>query len=99
VTDVQWHRIKFSKNELASGAMGRFLVDGLLPAVEQDNSAGLSEVAIFSGDDSEGGKSLYLSPGAFSAFLTLALAQGAQPCDLPDPGGLISPLREGLGGP
>ena len=59
-------------------------MNSLLPAIEEQE-VDLSTVAIFDVDDSEGGKYLYLSPGAFSAFLTPALAQGAQPCDRPVP--------------
>ena len=79
--DVQWHRIRFSRDELASGAMSRFLVDSLLPAIEELGDVDLRTVAIFDVDDSEAAKDLYLSPVAFVAFLALALAHGAQPCD------------------
>src|SRR6476469_5550881 len=85
-SDDQWHRIRFPKDELISGAVRRFLVNSLLPAAEQLSRAiDLDTVAIFGVDDPQGGKYLYLSPGAFSAFLTLAVAQGAQPCDRPGP--------------
>jgi hypothetical protein len=84
----QWHRIGFSKDEVASGAMSRFVVDGVLPAAVQARAMDLNTVAIFESDDSEGGKSLFLSPGAFFTFLTLALAHRAQPCDPPAPEGL-----------
>jgi hypothetical protein len=65
--------------------MGRFFVDSLLPATEDlGRNIDLSTVAIFGADDSEGGRYVYLSPGAFSEFGTLALAHGgAQPCDRP----------------
>ena len=89
-SDDQWHRIRFPKDELRSGAVRRFLVNILLPAAEQlTRAVDLDTVVILGVDDSEGGKYLYLSPGAFSAFLTLALAQGAQPCDRPVPGGSL----------
>jgi hypothetical protein len=92
-SDDQWHRIRFPKDELKSGAVKRFFVNSLLPAAEQlSRAVDLDTVAILGVDDSEGGKYLYLSPGAFSAFLTLALAQGAQPCDRPGP---ESPLLYG----
>jgi hypothetical protein len=68
--------------------MSRFLVDSLLPAAERDRGMDLSAIAIFGVDESKGGKYLYLSPGAFFAFLTIALAHGAQPCDPPAPEGL-----------
>ena len=88
-SDDQWHRITFPKGELASGAMGRFFMDSLLPATEEPGrNVDLSTVAIFEVDDSEGGKDLYFSPGAFAAFFTLASAHGAQPCDRPAPEGL-----------
>jgi hypothetical protein len=32
--DEQWRRIRFPKGELESGAMGRFFIDSLLPAIE-----------------------------------------------------------------
>jgi hypothetical protein len=84
-SDDQWHRIRFPKDELISGAARRFFMNSLLPATEQlSRDIDLNTVAIFDVDDSEGGKYLYLSPGA-SAFLTPALAQGAQPCDRPAP--------------
>ena len=60
-------------------------MDSLLPAIEELGDVDLRTVAIFDVDDSEGAKYLYLSPGAFSAFLALALAHGAQPCDRPAP--------------
>ena len=64
--------------------MGRFFVDSLLPATEDlGRNIDLSTVAIFGADDSEGGRYVYLSPGAFSEFAMLALAHGAQPCDRP----------------
>ena len=86
---TQWHRIKFSRDELVSGAVGRFWVDGLLPALDElRKGTDLNTVAVFDMDDPEGGKYLYLSPGAFFAFLTIALAHGAQPCDRPAPEGL-----------
>ena len=88
-SDNQWHRIRFPKGELASGAMGRFFMDSLLPATEEPGrNVDLSTVAIFEVDDSEGGKYLYLSPGAFAEFLTLASAYRAQPCDRPASEGL-----------
>ena len=34
-SDDQWHRIRFPKDELASGAVRRFFMDSLLPAAEQ----------------------------------------------------------------
>ena len=71
-SDDQWHRIRFPQGELASGAIGRFFMDILLPATEEQ-AVDLSTVAI-EVDDSKGGKYLYLSPNASSAFLTLALA-------------------------
>ena len=85
----QWHRIRFPKRELASGAMGRFFMNSPLPAATEDLGprVDLTTSAIFEVDDSEGGKYLYLSPGAF-AFFTLALVHGAQPCDRPAPEGL-----------
>ena len=80
----QWHRISFPKGELASGTMGRFFMDSLLPATEElGRNIDLGTVAIFVVDDSEGGRYVYLSPGAFSEFATLALAHGARPCDRP----------------
>jgi hypothetical protein len=83
-SDDQWHRIKFPKGEVASGAMGGFVMDSLLPATEEQE-VDLRTVAIFEVDDSAGGKYLCLSPAAFAAFHTLALAYGAQPCDRPAP--------------
>jgi hypothetical protein len=68
--------------------MSRFVVDSLLPAASHAVDLDLDAVAIFDGDDPEGGKYLYLSPGAFSAFLTLALANGMQPCNRPSPEGV-----------
>ena len=88
-SDDQWHRIRFPKDELISGAVRRFLVNSLLPAAEQlSRAVDLDTVAILAVDDSEGGKYMYFSPGAFAAFLTLASAHGAQPCDRPAPEGL-----------
>lgn len=84
----RWHRFRFSRDEIASGAMGRLLVDSLLPAAEEDGGLDLSTVAIFRADDSEGGKYLYLSPGAFLTFRAIAVDHGAQPCDRPAPEGL-----------
>jgi len=86
----QWHRIRFPKRELASGAMSRFFMNSLLPAATEDlgRHVDLTTSAIFEIDDSEGGKYLYLSPGAFAAFLTLASVHGAQACDRPAPEGL-----------
>src|SRR6185369_3948148 len=82
----QWHRISFPKGEFISAAMGRFFVEGLLLATEElgrNKIIDLRTVAIFGADDSEGGRYVYLSPGAFSEFATLALAHGAKPCDRP----------------
>jgi hypothetical protein len=62
--------------------MGSFFMDSLLPAIEK-LGVNLRTVAIFSVDDSEGGKYVYLSPGAVAAFLTLALTHGAEPCESP----------------
>ena len=85
-SDHQWHRIRLPKDELASGAMGRFFMDSLLPATEELGvNVDLSTVAIFGVDDSEGGRYFYLSPGAVAEFHTLALAHGAQPCERPAP--------------
>ena len=86
-SDDQWHRIRFPNGELPSGAMGRFFLDSLLPATEEQE-VNLGTVAIFEVDDSEGGKYLYLSPGAFEAFLNLAVEHRALPCDRPGPEGL-----------
>ena len=65
-------------------------MNSLLPAATEDlgRHVDLTTSAIFEIDDSEGGKYLYLSPGAFAAFLTLASVHGAQPCDRPAPEGL-----------
>ena len=66
--------------------MGRFFVEGLLLATEElgrNKTIDLRTVAVFGVDDSEGGRYVYLSPGAFSEFATLALAHGARPCDRP----------------
>ena len=91
MTSDQWHRIRFPKNKLRSGAVRRFLVNSLLPAAEQlSRAVDLDTVSILSVDYSEGGKYLYFSPGAFAAFLTLASAHGAQPCDRPAPEGGLS---------
>src|SRR6476659_6235469 len=82
----QWHRISFPKGELVSGTMGRFFMEGLLLATEElgrDKIIDLRTVAIIGVDNSEGGRYVYLSPGAFSEFAMLALAHGAQPCDRP----------------
>jgi len=82
----QWHRISFPKGEFISAAMGRFFVEGLLLATEElgrNKIIDLRTVAIFGADDSQGGRYVYLSPGAFSEFATLALAHGARPCDRP----------------
>ena len=88
-SDDQWRRIRFPKGELESGAMGRFFIDSLLPAIEDlGQHVDLSTVAIFEVDDSQGGKYLYFSPGAFAALFTLASDHGAQPCDRPAPEGL-----------
>jgi hypothetical protein len=86
----QWHRIRLPKCELASGTMGRFFMNSPLPAATEDlgKHVDLTTSAIFEVDDSEGGKYLYLSPGAFAAFLTLASVHGAQACDRPAPEGL-----------
>ena len=87
-SDDQWHRIRFPKDELRSGAVRRFFANRLLPAAEQlSRAVDLDTVAILSVDDSEGGRYLYFSPGAFAAFLRLASAHGAQPCDRPAPEG------------
>jgi hypothetical protein len=89
-SDDQWYRIRFSRTELASGIWNRFWMDGLLPVAKRLGKGGLdfNTVAVFAMDDPEGGQSLYLSPGASSAFLAVALAHGAQPCVRPDPEGL-----------
>ena len=65
-------------------------MDSLLPATEAARTSCRPETPspYSSVDDSEGGKYLYFSPGAFAEFLTLASAHGAQPCDRPDPEGL-----------
>jgi hypothetical protein len=69
--------------------MGRFFIDSLMPAIEDlGQHVDLSTVAIFEVDDSQGGKYLYFSPGAFAALSTLASEHGAQPCDRPAPEGL-----------
>jgi hypothetical protein len=53
---VQRHRIRFSKNEIASGAVNRCWLDGLLPAaIDLDRRIDLTTVAVFDADDSEGG--------------------------------------------
>jgi len=89
---VQRHRIRFSKNEIASGAVNRFWLDGLLPAaIDLDRRIDLTTVAVFDADDSEGGKSLYLSPAASFAFLAVAQAHVAQPCDRPASKACFSP--------
>jgi hypothetical protein len=51
-SDYQWHRIRFPKGELASGAMGCLVMDSLLPATEEQE-VDLGTVAIFEVDDSE----------------------------------------------
>src|SRR6187200_1513923 len=82
----QWHRIRFPKGELVSGTMGRFFVEGLLVATEElarNTMIDVRPVAIIGVDDSEDGRYVYVSPGAFSEFATLALAHGAKPCDRP----------------
>jgi hypothetical protein len=86
--DDQWHRIRFSKTELRSGIWNRFWVDGLLPVAKRLGKVDFNTIAIFDMDDIEGGKYLYLSPGASSAFLPVARAHGGQPCVRPAPEGL-----------
>jgi len=86
---VQWHRIRFSKSEVASGAVNSFWIDGLLRVAKQlGKTVDLTTVAVFEADESDGGKSLYLSPAASVAFIGVALTHGAQPCARPDPKGL-----------
>jgi hypothetical protein len=65
-------------------------MDGLLPVAKRLGKGGVdfNTVAVFDMDDPEGGQSLYLSPGASSEFLAVALAHGAQPCVRPAPEGL-----------
>ena len=89
--DDQWYRIRFSRTELASGICNRFWMDGLLPVAKQlrlGEGLDFNTVAVFDMDDREGGQYLYLSPGASSAFLAVAVAHGAQPCVRPAPDGL-----------
>ena len=68
--------------------MSRFLLDHLLPVAEQLRDLDLSTVAIFDADDRKEGRYVYLSPGAFEAFLNLAVEHRALPCDRPGPEGL-----------
>ena len=68
--------------------MSRFVLDGLLPAAEQASDADPRTIAIFDADDRQEGRYLYLSPGAFEAFLNLAVEHRALPCDRPGPEGL-----------
>ena len=88
--DDQWYRIRFSRTEVASGICNRFWMDGLLPVAKRLGKDGVDfdTVAVFEMDDPDGGQSLYLSPGASSAFLAVAVAHGAQPCVRPAPDGL-----------
>jgi hypothetical protein len=85
----QWHRIRFSRIELASGIRNRFWMDGLLPVAKRlGKGIDFNTIAVFDMDDCEGGQYLYLSPGASSAFLAVAMAHGAEPCVCPAPEGL-----------
>ena len=85
----QWHRIRFSRTELASGIWNRFWMDGLLPVAKRlGKGIDFSTIAVFDMDDREGGQYLYLSPAASSAFLAVAMAHGAEPCVRPAPEGL-----------
>jgi hypothetical protein len=84
----QWFRIWFPKDLFASGAVSRFLLDHLLPAAEQLRDLDLSTVAIFDADDRKEGRYVYLSPGAFGAFLEIAVEHRAVPCDRPALGSL-----------
>jgi len=86
---LQWHRIKFSKKAVASGAMNSFWIDSFLRVAKRiGKGIDLTTVAVFEADDSDGGKSLYLSPAASVSFVGVALVHGAQPCERPAPQGL-----------